>query len=59
MLLSAYIFFSRRFLSSRAFIWLVIDASMLPYLDRHLYKDAVLIPRSRQSSGTGTPPSAW
>src|SRR5690606_24264506 len=36
MLISAYIFFSRRFSSSRAFIWLIIDASMPPYLARHL-----------------------
>ena len=51
MLISAYIFFRRRLLrraidsldqllfrlrSSRAFIWLIIEASMPPYLDRHL-----------------------
>lgn len=36
MLISAYIFFSRRFSSSRAFIWLIIEASMPPYFERHL-----------------------
>src|SRR5690606_21394184 len=36
MLISAYIFFNRRFSSSRDFIWLIIEASMPPYLARHL-----------------------
>ena len=59
MLISAYIFFSRRFSSSIAFIWLIIDTSMPPYLERHLQKEALLIPCSRHNSGTGKPPSAW
>jgi hypothetical protein len=44
---------------SMAFIWLTMDASMPPYFARHLQNDALLIPCSRQSSATGTPPSAW
>jgi hypothetical protein len=36
MLISVYIFFSRRFSSSKAFIWLIIDASIPPYFARHL-----------------------
>jgi hypothetical protein len=59
MIISAYIFFSRRFPSSRAFIWRIIEASMPPYFERHLQKLAVLIPCSRHNSGTGMPPSAW
>ncbi|MFT6773361.1 MAG: hypothetical protein ACJA1L_001071, partial [Paracoccaceae bacterium] len=33
---SGYIRFRRRSPSSRAFIWLIMDASMPPYLARHL-----------------------
>src|SRR5690606_4396284 len=36
MLRSANMRFSRRFSSSRDFIWLIIDASMPPYFERHL-----------------------
>uniref|UniRef100_A4WQH4 Uncharacterized protein n=1 Tax=Cereibacter sphaeroides (strain ATCC 17025 / ATH 2.4.3) TaxID=349102 RepID=A4WQH4_CERS5 len=36
MLRSANMRFSRRFSSSSAFIWLIMDASMPPYLARHL-----------------------
>lgn len=36
MLKSAYIRFNRRFSSSRAFIWLIMEASMPPYFARHL-----------------------
>lgn len=35
MLKSAYIRFSRRFYSSRASIWLIIEASTSPYFARH------------------------
>jgi hypothetical protein len=55
---SAYIFLSRRFSSSSSFIRDIIDVSMPPYLLRHLYNDAELIPCSRHSSGTGVPASA-
>lgn len=36
MLRSANMRFRRRFASSRDFIWLIMDASMPPYLARHL-----------------------
>ena len=36
MLGSANMRFNRRFLSAKAFIWLIIDASMPPYPARHL-----------------------
>lgn len=36
MLRSVNMRYSRRFSSSKAFIWLIIDASMPPYLARHL-----------------------
>lgn len=55
MLISAYIFLSRWFSSNGAFTWLIIGASMPPYLDRDLYEVAVLIPCPRHSQGTGTP----
>jgi hypothetical protein len=55
MLISAYIFLSRWFSSNGAFIWLIIGASMPPYLDRDLYEVAALIRCPRHSQGTGTP----
>ena len=51
--------FRRRFSSAIAFISLIRLASMPPYLARHLYSVALLIPCSRQSSVAGTPPSIY
>ena len=58
MLKSANIFLCRRFSSSLAFVWAIIDASMPPYFARHFQNDALLMRCSRRNSATGTPPSA-
>jgi len=50
--------FRRRFSSAISFISDINEASMTPNLARHLQKLALLIPCSRHSSETGTPPSA-
>lgn len=60
MLISAYIFFSRRFSSSRALIWLIIDASIPPYLEPAICK---IRPCSSRAPGIARElehhPSAW
>ena len=53
MLISAYIFLRRRFLSCKALIWQIICALIPMYFARHLQNDALLIPCSRHSSETG------
>lgn len=52
-----YIFFRRRISSSSSFIWAIIDRSMPRYLVCRFYNIAVLIPHSRQISGTANPAS--
>src|SRR5690606_11911358 len=52
MLKSAYIRFNRRFSSSRAFIWLIIEASIPPYFARHLMGWTVPHPAVRLGAPT-------
>ena len=59
MLSSAYIFFSRRFSSSRAFIWLIIDASMPPYLAALMHSTGRFGDERQAFAGCATPQASF